>query len=99
MKGAASSAVVALDELSLRLVAECAEQERSIVIWAYHHTIWQQRLPAKSRRGQQVLFLSFCAAKCIDQYVELSVKANESKEKQPPLDPRLVAIVERMLNK
>eukprot|EP00897_Mesotaenium_endlicherianum_P008985 jgi/Mesen1/8114/ME000435S07282 len=38
-------------------------------------------------------------AKCIDEYVSLQTKASESREEQPPLDPRLVAIVERMLDK
>ena len=39
------------------------------------------------------------SAKCIDEYISLSVKASESVGEGEPLDPRLVAIVEKMLGK
>jgi hypothetical protein len=38
-------------------------------------------------------------AKCIDEYIRLSVKASETIEESPALDPRLLDIVERMLDK
>ncbi|GBG66879.1 hypothetical protein CBR_g72635 [Chara braunii] len=44
-------------------------------------------------------YVQTLVAKCIDEYVLLSVKASESREEAQPMDPRLVAIVERMLEK
>lgn len=38
------------------------------------------------------------AARCLDQYFELRVKEVEQKE-QVEVDPRLVAVVERMLDR
>lgn len=38
------------------------------------------------------------AARCLDQYFELRAKEVEQKE-QVDMDPRLVAVVERMLNR
>lgn len=45
-------------------------------------------------------YVQTLVAKCVDEYIALSVKASESSESdKSPLDPRLVAIVERMLDK
>ncbi|KAL3681206.1 hypothetical protein R1sor_024162 [Riccia sorocarpa] len=44
-------------------------------------------------------YVQTLVAKCIDEYIHLNVKASESIEESPPLDPRLVAIVEKMLDK
>ena len=46
-------------------------------------------------------YVQTLVAKCVDEYILLSVKASESNEakEKTVLDPRLVAIVERMLDK
>jgi hypothetical protein len=45
-------------------------------------------------------YVQTLVAKCVDEYILLSVKAAESQELEKAiLDPRLVAIVERMLEK
>ncbi|KAG6541940.1 hypothetical protein Mapa_016665 [Marchantia paleacea] len=44
-------------------------------------------------------YVQTLVAKCIDEYIFLSVKASETIEESPPLDPRLLAIVEKMLDK
>ncbi|CAM6098679.1 unnamed protein product [Calypogeia fissa] len=44
-------------------------------------------------------YVQTLVAKCIDEYIRLSVKASETIEESPPLDPRLLDIVERMLDK
>ncbi|KAL2620791.1 hypothetical protein R1flu_000996 [Riccia fluitans] len=44
-------------------------------------------------------YVQTLVAKCIDEYIHLNVKASEAIEESPPLDPRLVAIVEKMLDK
>lgn len=43
--------------------------------------------------------LFFFTAKAIDEYAALRMKAAESKAKSADVDPRLEAIVERMLDK
>jgi len=40
----------------------------------------------------------YLAARCLDQYFELRVKEVEQKE-QVDIDPRLVAVVERMMDR
>lgn len=44
-------------------------------------------------------YVQTLVAKCVDEYISLSVKASETESESMPLDPRLVAIVERMLDK
>eukprot|EP00850_Spirogloea_muscicola_P013494 SM000091S24652 [mRNA] locus=s91:438274:444527:- [translate_table: standard] len=44
-------------------------------------------------------YVQTLVAKCIDEYISQSVKASESAEEAPPADSRLVAIVEKMLDR
>lgn len=55
--------------------------------------------PNLDARVLVIWYASWTTAKCIDEYIRLSVKASETIEESPPLDPRLLDIVERMLDK